>query len=1167
VSRHARWARLPFEPGARVGDYTVERLVGEGGVCRVYRATHCLLGTVHALKELISDTRLETRLLREGRLQFSLDANHVVPVTGAFRWQGRTALVMPFVEGCSLYQLLKAYRPTPAEAAALFAQIVASLEVIHEADIIHRDVKPANVLLDVHRGRVRVRLSDFGLARQTTDERRTFGFMGTPEYAAPEQHLDAGSVTMAADLWPLGLVLCELVHQTDIAELARRRRTAPDDAEVLASVPQPWCSLAEDLLSFSAAHRPTATAVRRCLSELDVVLDELTVDGHCAQVVTTLGERLRRDFPTATLPPDWGRDTVAPSHSRPVAPHRSHNLPGSRDRFVGRSADVDAIDDALVHARLVTLRGPAGVGKTRLALHYGHTHTDTWASVWWCAMADAMPRGEIVEAVGRMLGVVLQSDPESEVVEALQARDACLVVLDDAHLAQESVRALLEEWLDACPEARFLTTSHRSIGVVGEHVHVVEPLDVDDALELLVERSRRAGSSGGRPASEDLELRELVEELDRLPLAIELAAARLGTFSVGVLLEHLRADRLETLSQSGPAPAPGRTLAAMLRWAWNRVEPEDRQALGCLTMFEAPFEFEAAATVMGADGSVQAMNVMQRLVENSLLQVVNERFALLNSVRDFAGRHVEPDTAQTAAERHGAYFAALGEEASLAEVSTRGGLVAWERLTRSLPDLRAASRRAVERGDHRVAALGARAVWAVLSLTGPYADGADLLEDVLAMGADDGELQRWVRLDAARAWSRRGLGERALAYTTQLFEESTAGGSTGASVTLLLAELHETVGGVLQDRGELERALDEHQKAVEVARRLRNGRLEGVALGNVANVHKAAGRPSEAQATYEDALRASRRAGNRRHEGLLLGNLGELEIRLGLTDLADLHLGEALAIHREWGNRQSEAFCLVYLAIRAKVAGRIEEAEARFREAMQVHREVGNRRLAAEVQQSIGTLLLHQGRLDEAASAYESALVVHDEFGNRPARATVLGNFGVLEASRGRPDEAMRCFEQAIQLHRSLGRPRRVAIVQSNVASTWLDRGEPDRALDFLGSALAAFRELGNPRDLGLTLGLYGDALRRLGRLHDATAAMQEAEELLRSGDPGFELAELLCLRAELELARGEVGEARRTVHEVAQAIDRLSIEPGSEIHRRYRAVVERVQSTESEEE
>jgi len=300
---------------------------------------------------------------------------------------------------------------------------------------------------------------------------------------------------------------------------------------------------------------------------------------------------------------------------------------------------------------------------------------------------------------------------------------------------------------------------------------------------------------------------------------------------------------------------------------------------------------------------------------------------------------------------------------------------------------------------------------------------------------------------------------------------------------------------------------------------------------------------------------------------LILGNLGELEVRLSLMDLADRHLGEALEIHREWNNRQSEAFCLGFLAIRAKVAGRIEEAEERLVEAIQAHREVGNRRLAAEARQSMGTLLLHQGRLDEAASAYEAALVVHEQVGNRPARATVLGNFGVLEASRGRVDEAMRCFDEAIEVHRSLGRPRQVAIVQSNVASTWLDQDEPERALPYLDEALRAFRNLGNPRDLGFTLGLYGDALRRLARLDEATAAMREAEELLRSDDSGFELAEFLCLRAELECSRGQWVRAGQTIQQVDSEIDRLSIQPGSEIHRRYRAVVDRLRSSQSEEE
>jgi len=861
-SRAARWSRVPFEPGTRVGNYRVDRLVGTGGVCRVYRATHYLLHTVHALKELISDTRLESRLLREGRLQFSLDANHVVPVTGAFRWRGRTTLVMPFVEGCSLHQLLRAYRPTLPEAAGLFVQMAASLEAIHEADILHRDVKPANVLLDVHRGRVRVRLSDFGLARQATDERRTFGFLGTPQYASPEQHLDAGSATLAADLWPMGLVLCELVSTVDTEELARHRRTSPDDPEALDPVPEPWRSLAHELLAFSPTERPTASELSRRLAGLGVPVDDLTVDGPCAQVVLAHADAAGRQLTTATLHAERpAAETLAPSHPPAFAPHRTHNLPGSRDRFVGRTTDVDAIEAAVGHARLVTLRGPAGVGKTRLALHFSQQSVEAWAGVWWCPISIGANRAEVVQALGRALGVMLGTDPEAQVIEALHARGPCLVVVDDAHHALDVAREVVEAWLDACPEVQLLATSHRALGVAGEHVHVVPPLDLDDAVELLVERSRRAGSTRLRHEPDGQELRELVEELDRLPLAIELAAPRLGTFPVAVLLDHLRADRLELLSQASPSQTSDRTLTAMLEWAWNQVEPEDREALGCLTLIEDPFDFETAAAVIGGRGSFHTMNVMQRLVETSLVQVVREQFVLLNSVRDFAAEQTEPALRLAAAQRHGACFAALGDEASLAELSTHGGRDAWARLTGSLRDLRAACRRAVERGDQAVAGRAARAVWAVLSLTGPLADGAELLEAVLTLEPGDVDLHRWVQLDAARAWSRRGEGERGLAEATGLLQAAAGTEPGDASEALFVAELHETVGGVLQDRGEHSLALEHHEKALAVARRLHNARLEGIALGNIGNVHKSAGRPAEAQRAYEDALRASRRVG------------------------------------------------------------------------------------------------------------------------------------------------------------------------------------------------------------------------------------------------------------------------------------------------------------------
>ena len=161
-------------------------------------------------------------LLQEGRLQARLDPNYVVPVTDVVMVDGTSALVMPLVEGCTL-EMFQHYEPQPGEVAAILDAIARGIASAHENGITHRDLKPSNVLLDVKHGRIRIRVADFGLARgdRETGDMRSDLFMGTPEYAAPEQFSDPSSVDGKADLWAIGTIL---YHMT-VGEMAFKGTT------------------------------------------------------------------------------------------------------------------------------------------------------------------------------------------------------------------------------------------------------------------------------------------------------------------------------------------------------------------------------------------------------------------------------------------------------------------------------------------------------------------------------------------------------------------------------------------------------------------------------------------------------------------------------------------------------------------------------------------------------------------------------------------------------------------------------------------------------------------------------------------------------------------------------------------------------------------------------
>ncbi|MEZ4239192.1 MAG: serine/threonine-protein kinase [Myxococcota bacterium] len=204
----------PLSPGQRVDRYIVEGKLGEGGMAVVWRVRHETLETRHALKILTLEGRnIRKRLVREGQAQARMDHDNVVPVTDVLDVDGQPGLLMPYVAGPSLEAWLARYRPSLDEALTLFRGIAAGVGHAHARGLVHRDLKPANVLLAVSNGRLVPQVTDFGLAKDLERSGHTSigAKLGTPEYMAPEQVLDASGVDRRADLWSLGCILYRLV--------------------------------------------------------------------------------------------------------------------------------------------------------------------------------------------------------------------------------------------------------------------------------------------------------------------------------------------------------------------------------------------------------------------------------------------------------------------------------------------------------------------------------------------------------------------------------------------------------------------------------------------------------------------------------------------------------------------------------------------------------------------------------------------------------------------------------------------------------------------------------------------------------------------------------------------------------------------------------------------
>jgi predicted ATPase/tetratricopeptide (TPR) repeat protein/class 3 adenylate cyclase len=780
-----------------------------------------------------------------------------------------------------------------------------------------------------------------------------------------------------------------------------------------------------------------------------------------------------------------------------------HNLPAERDVFVGRGAELVALAARLdAGARLVTVQGPGGTGKTRLVRRYGLTWLGDWpGGVYFCDLSDAHSLHAIHFAVARALDVPLgREDPAVQLGHAIAARGRCLVILDNFEQVVEHAAATVGVWLDCAPGAAFLVTSREKLHLRGEETFAIEPLPLaEDAIELFQLRARAQCPGFVVNEGNRADVAEVVRLVDGLPLAIELAAARVRVLSPAQIVQRMR-DRFALLAGARGAAARQATLRAAIDWSWDLLAPWEKDAFAQCSVFEGGFTLEAAEAVVDLARWPEAppvMDVIHALTDKSLLRTwipwAHDRYAfeepffgMYLSIHDYSAGKLEAcgGGARAAAEaRHGACFAAFGEDHAIEAMFLEGGVRRRREIALEVDNLVVACRRAVSRGDATVAAATLRAVCDVLELTGPYGLGIALGAQVLAI--DGIAAPARARALAARAMPLRRSGridesgaalEQALALHRGLGDRQRE-----AHVMLML-------GNLRRDQGRIDEARTLQEGALALTREIGYRRAEGQALGNLGIIHGEQSRLPEARAHFEQALAIHREVGNRYIEGIDTSNLGNVFRAAGRLDEAWDCYQNALAIDREVGNRRDEGIVMANLGLLSADLDRHEEARALYAAAITIAREVGDRRFEGYVLGSLSTLLSDQGCVEDAMAECERALDIHRAVGNRHQEGVALGTLGGLLAKLGRIDEARDRLRAGDALLREVGDRFGRASLLCEWASVEATAGANAAANDVLAQAACALDEAGAGLDCepGRRLASLRD---RLNRATDAAAS------------------------------------------------------------------------------
>jgi predicted ATPase/Tfp pilus assembly protein PilF len=686
-----------------------------------------------------------------------------------------------------------------------------------------------------------------------------------------------------------------------------------------------------------------------------------------------------------------------------------HSLPAERDAFVGRReplADLARRFDG--GARLVSLLGLGGTGKTRLAIRFGWSALGGFrGGVWFCDLSQARDVDGIVHAVAQGLDVPLgKDDPVTQLGHAIAGRGHCLVILDNFEQVARYAEDTLGRWLDRASTARFLVTTREVLGLPGEEVVALAPLLPSDAVALFMRRAEAAKPSFQPSAEDQAAIGQLVKLLDGLPLAIELAAARVRVMPPRTLLARM-SERFKLLASTGGRVDRQATLRAVFDWSWDLLSLPEKAALAQLSVFEGGFTLESVEGVLDLsayDNAPWHMDVLQSLVQKSIVrQVTDDRFDLLVSMQEYAAEHLRsperyagsgPAALVAADERHGAYFAGLDEHAAVAD---------------GCADLRnfvAACRRAAARSHAQVAADTLRAAWAGLSLRGPLSLGAELASVVQAIPGLDAVAAARVRWVAGSALAACGKDADALTQFELSLALAREVGERHCECRALIS-----LGSRESHAGRMDAARAHLEAALDIARDIANRTLQSDARNGLGTVEVMLGRSSEAQAQFEKAGALAREAGDREREGRILANLGILHVNIGAMDEARSHDEAALAVAREIGNRPLEGNITCNLGLLHYVQGRFDEALEELEAALAVARDLGDARLESIVLCNLG--LVHDGlaRFDEARAHFEGALAVARELGDRRSEGQFLSYLGLLHARQGNFVDARNCLD------------------------------------------------------------------------------------------------------------------------------------------------------------
>ena len=1011
---------MTLSPGERLGPYEILQPIGAGGMGEVYRARDTRLERNVAIKilpaEFASDAERLRRFEQEARSASALNHPNIVTIHELGQEGSTHYIAMELIEGKTLRDLMAAGSLPIRKALEIAAQVAEGLAKAHEAGIAHRDLKPANLMVTEDGF---VKILDFGLAKlraksgelsMTHDlsawETQPGVIVGTVQYMSPEQ-AGGGQLDFRSDQFSFGLVLYEMVTgkrafpRSTVAEtmVAILREPVEPIATKNPEAPAPLCWAIERCLAKEPDKRYVST--RDLARELAAIRDRLS-ERPAAQVET-----------------------------------RPTNIPVQRTRFVGQEKEVAAARELLLRqdVRLVTVTGPGGIGKTRLAVEVASGLVERFPSgIHFVPLSAVSDPGLLASVILQTLGIreAGGQSPLDSLRKNLQdtLRAPMLLVLDNfEHLMQAA--PTVAEILAMAPNLKILVTSRAALHVYGEQEFPVPPLGLPDsksmpALEVLAQCPAVAlfvqRASAAKP---DFELNrenaqvvaEICARLDGLPLAIELAAARVKVLSLTSMRTRLE-SRLQLLT-GGARDLPQRqqTLRATIDWSYDQLSAAEQKLFRRLSVFVGGCTLEGVEAVCDTKGDLDLdlLDGMASMVDKSLVQQVEQangeaRFMMLETIREYAREKLEASSEKTMTKRaHAAYCLVLAEE--VGEQSGVAGTEWLGRFTLEHDNFRAGLEWLIETGD---------AEWGL-------------------------------RLGAAlfQFWETREYLAEGSESLGRLLKLKGAAGPTKARQRALFA-----AGVLAHEQGDYSSAEEFTKESLDIASQLHDQLGTAVSLNALAVQARDLGDIAAAHSLFEKSLAMWRELGELKAIARALSNLASVLKLQGEYDHSRSLYAECQGIFEGLRDQTGVAWSLNSQGDVAREQGEFAAARELYEQGLAIFRGLGDRWGIAGTLADLGNMAREQKNCGEAQQLYRESLKIFQELQHKRGIARLLECFAGLAAAQLQAERSLRLAGAAAALRQNIGAPltsveqakleaildpARQALSNTSGASAWLE--------------------------------------------------------------------------------------------------------------------------------